>query len=320
MSSEVKDTRKRSKELERFLRKALAKQRDKLKEADAQSLEKGLHDLQETKDPERLKVVLDALEQRAEKTLGFAKKTPLREYTESLVVAGLIALALRAFVVEPFKIPSGSMFPTLKVGDHLFVSKFLYGLRVPDLPGSEYNLWFLRWGAPARGDVIVFRNPTNLAEDYIKRVVAVEGDEVEVEGTEVFVNGKPLQREPVPALSLDEQGDEARHGHAYEAFLESPPESEMQYEVIYEEGKRVGGFERLDLNGFDCAMAASGRRRCRVKPKHVMVMGDHRTNSRDSRVWGGVPIENIKGKALFIWWSYGSQQGIRWARFGKGVP
>ncbi|MEM1024700.1 MAG: signal peptidase I [Myxococcota bacterium] len=320
MNSDAKEIRKRAKELERFLRKALAKQRDKLKEADAQSLEKGLQDLQETKDPERLKSILDSLEQRAEKTLGFAKKTPLREYTESLVVAGLIALALRAFVVEPFKIPSGSMFPTLKVGDHLFVSKFLYGLRVPDIPGSEYNLWFLRWSQPSRGDVIVFRNPTNLAEDYIKRVVAVEGDEVEVDGSEVFVNGRPLPRDSIPELALDQEGDESSRGLAFEAFMEGPFESENRYEVIYEKGKRVGGFEGLELNGFDCALAGSGRRRCRVKPDHVMVMGDHRTNSRDSRVWGGVPIENIKGKALFIWWSYGSRQGIRWARFGKGVP
>lgn len=320
MSASSKSTRKRGKELERFVQGALRKHRGRLKEADVQGLEKGLQDLREAKDPERRRTAVESLEERADKTLGFAKKSQVREYTESLVVAGLIALALRAFVVEPFKIPSGSMFPTLKVGDHLFVSKFLYGLRVPDLPGSEYNLWFWRWGSPDRGDVIVFRNPTNLSEDYIKRVVAIEGDEVEVDGTEVIVNGRPLPREEAPALSLDGQGDEARFGHAYQTFYERPLDGEDRYEVIYEVGKPVGGFERLDLQGFDCASAGTGRRRCRVKPDHVMVMGDHRTNSRDSRVWGGVPIENIKGKALFIWWSYGSRQGIRWGRFGRGVP
>jgi len=125
--------------------------------------------------------------------LGFAKKSTTREYVESIAIAVLIALALRACVVEAFKIPSGSMIPTMEIGDHIFVNKFLYGLHIPF---TETKLF--QWRKPRRGEVIVFVYPCDRNKDFIKRIVAVEGDTVEVRCNQVYVNNMALAQQPVP--------------------------------------------------------------------------------------------------------------------------
>src|SRR5439155_19045316 len=142
------------------------------------------------RDWEKLPTALNALDDAVDANLGFARKSTAREYAESIGVAVLIALFLRAFVVEAFKIPSGSMIPTLQVGDHIFVNKFIYGVRVPFTNikfGMEYR-------KPKRGEVIVFIYPKEPDKDFIKRIVAIEGDLVELRENVLYVNDKAVQR------------------------------------------------------------------------------------------------------------------------------
>src|SRR3954467_11083638 len=143
-------------------------------------------------DLEQLRKAIAALDDAMDAHLAFARKSTVREYSESIGVAVAVALLLRAFVVEAFQIPSGSMIPTLAVGDHIFVSKFSYGLVVP-----FSNKKILELRQPSRGDVIVFKYPQDPSIDYIKRVVGLPGETVELRHNEVFINNRPMPRERV---------------------------------------------------------------------------------------------------------------------------
>lgn len=261
---------------------------------------------------------VDDLEYRVDKSLGFAKKSATREYAESLAVAVLIALLLRAFVVEAFKIPTGSMIPTLQIGDHIFVNKFLYGLRVPFT-----NAWLTEWGTPQRGDVIVFRFPRDQSKDFIKRVVAVAGDEVRVQGRQVYVNDGLLKKDPQPKLEYVEEGEGTHNlGLRVDADAYTEHGGDTEYTVLWTRTDDRDGWPRPgmpDLPGLDCGEAVRAPARCVVEPGYVFVMGDNRDNSQDSREWGGVPVTLVKGKAMFVWWSYGPRSGVRWGRFGHLV-
>jgi signal peptidase I len=231
-----------------------------------------------------------------EKHLSFARKSTFREYAESIGVAVFIALLLRAFVVEAFKIPSGSMIPTLQIGDHIFVNKFIYGIRIP----LTYH--FIRHNAsPRRGEVIVFVFPQDESKDFIKRIVGVGGDVLEMRNGVLFVNGQEVEQCPVREIVYSERHELTGREHEQRAqlYLETMQQEDgqaIQYHVLYnptEESRRESwGPER-------------------VPPGQVYVMGDNRDNSHDSRRWGGVPLENIKGRAWVIWWSNGPGSDLR---------
>jgi signal peptidase I len=212
------------------------------------------------------------------------RKSELREYVESIGVAVLVAILLRAVVVEAFKIPSGSMLPTLQIGDHIFVNKFIYG---PVLPFTSTRI--VPRMPPSRGDVIVFENPdhgpSDEREDYIKRVIALPGDILEADGGHPIINGWKVPSCRVGTYTFSEQKDGPQDtGELFVEFL-----GERSYLTFYE----AGHFDRHEGPFV-------------VQPGEIWVFGDNRNNSRDSRAWyggrgGGVPYDNIKGRAMFVW-------------------
>ena len=193
------------------------------------------------------------------------KKSTLREYFESIVIAVILALFIRTFVVQAFKIPTGSMEETLLIGDHLLVNKFVFG---PSASAAERAL--LPIGTIKRRDVLVFKYPEEPDRDFIKRVIGLPGETVELRAKKVYINGAPLD-EP------------------YVHFL-SPPggPSELHEVTSFDVRERYGPVT--------------------VPPDHYFMMGDNRDNSQDSRYWGFLPRENIKGKSLVIYWSYQAER------------
>ncbi len=205
-------------------------------------------------------------------------KTKLRETVEAVVIALILALFIRAFVVQAFKIPSSSMEDTLLVGDHILVSKFAYGLQVPvpamikvfgiRVPFFETRLWPI-WGHIERGDVVVFRFPRDREKDYIKRVIALGGETIEIRNKKIYINGR-------------------KWDDPYGVF-KGP----------------LGGVSE-ELYNFGPYTVPQG---------HIFVMGDNRDRSYDSRFWGPVDIREIKGRAFLIYWSWNPND--HWVRFNR---
>jgi signal peptidase I len=189
------------------------------------------------------------------------RKSTLREYFESIVIAVILALFIRTFVVQAFKIPTGSMENNLLIGDHLLVNKFVFGATATPIERT-----LLPVGAVHRGDVVVFKFPVEPERDFIKRVIGLPGETLELRQKKVLINGSPLE-EP------------------YVHFLEPPGGDPSMHEFTsYDLRERYGPVT--------------------VPPDQYFVMGDNRDNSQDSRYWGFLPRDYIKGKALLIYWSY----------------
>ena len=210
------------------------------------------------------------------------------EYSVSFFPVILIVFFLRSFLVEPFKIPSGSMIPTLLIGDFILVNKYTYGVRLPVV-----NIKIVELGSPKRGDVMVFRYPSDPSLDYIKRVVGLPGDRIEYRNKELQLNGMPVPRRQV------EDYESRERLQYFPRYLESFEGA--GHEIILE--KETPGFvsHGMDFRHSGNCDYNSGGLVCTVPAGHYFVMGDNRDNSSDSRVWGFVPDENIVGKAFFIW-------------------
>ncbi|CUQ67844.1 signal peptidase I [Candidatus Nitrospira inopinata] len=216
-------------------------------------------------------------------------KSIIREYTEAIIVAMLLAFTIRVFVVQAFKIPSGSMIPTLLIGDHILVSKLSYGLQWPSDCKLQWNVppvncytsrTLIEFGKPQRGDIIVFRFPEDEEKDFIKRIVGLPGDTVQIRNKVVLVNGQPL----------DDR-----------AFT-----------------------QRVDPSMIDGAINPRDNFGPVTVPEgSYFVMGDNRDQSLDSRFWGYVREEKIRGKAFRIYWSWNGQgnwtEWVRWERLGKAI-
>ncbi|MCY4420368.1 MAG: signal peptidase I [Gammaproteobacteria bacterium] len=204
----------------------------------------------------------------------------------------LIVLVLRSFVAEPFRIPSGSMMPTLLHGDFILVNKFSYGVRLPVLHAKVLDT-----GAPQRGDVAVFRFPRNPAQDYIKRIIGLPGDLIEYRDKTVFVNNRPMLQE--------------RTG-VYEGLGAN---SVMNGIPMYREDLQVLSHDVLIRSPkYNAPMAEY------VPDGHYFVMGDNRDHSSDSRSWGFVPEKNLVGRAFLVWmnWDYAGKQ-FNFERIGKKI-
>lgn len=225
--------------------------------------------------------------------VGRANREPLIvEYARSFFPIIMLVLVLRSFLAEPFRIPSGSMMPTLLIGDFILVNKFAYGLRLPVINKKIVGL-----GEPQRGDVVVFRYPKDPSVDYIKRVVGLPGDHVAYYDKKLYINGKPVEQVPVGSYTGFGSGEVMTGaslrieelGKAEHRILVNPEVRGLEGDFVVPEG-------------------------------YYFVLGDNRDNSNDSRYWGPVPEDNLVGKAFFIWMSWDSANGgVSWNRIGKNI-
>jgi signal peptidase I len=219
------------------------------------------------------------------------------DWTAGLLPVIAAVFLLRSFLFEPFKIPSGSMIPTLLVGDLILVNKFHYGLRLPVLNTK------LTEGTPVqRGDVMVFRYPPQPSLDYIKRVVGVPGDEVAYLNKRLTVNGKAIETQAVPEF-FDEES--MRYMRQFEEKLGSQP-----HRLLNDDDRPAYVMGAIQFPYHEnCRYSVEGVV-CKVPAGHYFMMGDNRDNSQDSRYWGFVPDANIVGRAVFVWMNFGNLKRI----------
>ena len=254
------------------------------------------------------------------KAIAQPQASSLFETVKTLVYAGLIALVVRTIAFEPFNIPSGSMIPTLQVGDFLFVSKYSYGYSRFSMPFSPALFSGRILGSvPHRGDVVVFRFTRDTSIDYVKRVIGLPGDHIQVKAGQLYINGTEVPRTPVGDYEAsDENGTKV----LTKEYIESLPNGPKHPIIKYSDDPR-GMTGDVDANNTDEYV---------VPPDELFMMGDNRDNSSDSRFMnslGFVPMENLVGRAQFIFFSFDAQDPwwqfwmwpaeIRWGRLLKGV-
>jgi len=223
------------------------------------------------------------------------------DWTAGLFPVILVVFLLRSFLFEPFKIPSGSMIPTLLVGDLILVNKYHYGVRLPVI-----NKKIIANHDPQRGDVVVFRYPKDTSTDYIKRVVGVPGDEISFHNQRLYVNGvaAPLEQVPPPGFYDEDQRQ------YFPEFKEKFGDAEHRILLNPNSQPYYGPEDKIEFPFREnCRYSAEGVT-CKVPAENYFMMGDNRDNSQDSRFWGFVPDENIVGKAFFVWMNFGNLKRI----------
>ncbi|HSH54655.1 MAG TPA: signal peptidase I [Methylotenera sp.] len=230
--------------------------------------------------------LLDILVLRKNRAAG-ADEPILVEYAKSFFPVILVVFLVRSFIVEPFKIPSGSMMPTLLAGDYILVNKYTYGLRVPIL-----NNTFVEMNKPARGDVIVFHYPPDTSIDYIKRVVGLPGDKISYQDKQLKINGQTVTLEPLGDYEYVMSGLNIITAKKYREQLGNVPHDILIHDVMV----------NYDADAIGAKFA--NNEEIVVPAGHYLAMGDNRDNSSDSRVWGFVPENNLVGKAFFIWMNF----------------
>lgn len=219
------------------------------------------------------------------------------EYGVSFFPVILFVFVLRSFVVEPFRIPSGSMLPTLQNGDLILVNKFQYGVRLPVLDKKVVEL-----GHPERGDVVVFRYPVDPSVDYIKRVVGVPGDVIQYRNKVLSINDEPVEQARVGDFFEPDRGSYIAR---YQEELGDTPHEILLNRRASQRFMAISDYPFRD----NCEYSNTGVR-CVVPEGHYFTMGDNRDNSLDSRYWGFVPDENIVGRAFFIWMNFSEPSRI----------
>ena len=219
------------------------------------------------------------------------------DWTAGLFPVILIVFLLRSFLFEPFKIPSGSMVPTLRVGDLILVNKFHYGIRLPVLDKK-----IIANHDVERGDVMVFRYPANPSEDYIKRVIGLPGDTVAYLNQKLYVNGKQIEEQPQGNFYDD---DAMTYRPLFTEKL-----GNVEHSILVDPARLLPPTPSVDYPfRQNCSYSGEGVT-CKVPAGHYFMMGDNRDNSADSRFWGFVPDENIVGKAFFVWMNFGNLKRI----------
>jgi len=238
------------------------------------------------------KLVLAKRREARQGLLDDGKEPIVVDYSKAFFPVLAVVLILRSFVAEPFRIPSNSMMPTLLTGDFILVNKFTYGLRLP-----INNHKVVPIGEPQRGDVVVFRPPHHPDQDWIKRVVGLPGDRVGYHDNQVSVNGKVLAYAPIGVYQGKGNGTEMTGAE------------ELQEDLL---GRQHHVLERTNLPFID-----QGEGDWIVPPGHYFVMGDNRDNSEDSRYWGFLPEQNLRGKAFLIWMNFDG--GVDTSRIGNKI-